>query len=507
MDTLYNLAYGFSVAFEWSNLMWSLFGVFMGNLIGVLPGMGVMAAISILLPLTYSMTPVEALMMLAGIFYGAMYGGGITSILLNLPGTASHAVVCLDGSPMARQGKAGSALFMLVIASFIGAVVGILSMVLFTPALVKVAFKFGAAEYFSMMLLGLLAGATLSKGSALKGVAMTVLGLILGVVGTDVNTGIIRFTFGLLEITDGLSLVALAMGLFGVADFLAHVNNRQKAQLVKGSTSISMRMVRPEAGDMRRSVGSVVRGSGVGAILGVLPGTGSTIASFISYAIEKKVSKTPERFGRGAIEGVAGPESSNNAAAQTSFIPTLSLGIPGDPVMALMLGALMIHGIQPGPQLITEHPDIFWGLIASFWIGNVVLVLLNLPFIGIWARFLSMPYKYLYPVALFFVSVGVYSTNSSLFDVGAVLVFGMAGYVFAKLKLEAAPLLLGFVLGPMLEENFRRAVLMSRGDMAVFVETPISAGFIVACAALILWQLFAAYRARQVRARTLASAV
>lgn len=497
MDLLSDLLFGFSVAFHFSNFLWSLFGVVVGNLIGVLPGMGVMAAVSILLPLTYAMTPIQALMMLAGIFYGAMYGGGITSILLNLPGTASHAVVCLDGGPMARQGRAGSALFMLIMASCVGAIVGILAMILFTPALVKLAFKFGPAEYFSMMLLGLLAGATLSKGPAITGVAMTVIGLLLGTIGTDVNTGISRFTFGLLEITDGLSLVALALGLFGLADFFAQVNNRPKAEGAKHVMSAGS--VRPQKGDIRQSLGAITRGSGIGAFLGVLPGTGSTIASFISYAVEKKVSKSPERFGRGAIEGVAGPESSNNAAAQTSFIPTLTLGIPGDPVMALMLGALMIHGIQPGPQFITEHADIFWGLIASFWIGNLILVVINLPFIGIWAKFLTVPFRHLYPVALFFICVGVYSTNSSLFDVGAVLVFGLFGFLFASLKLEAAPLLLGFVLGPMVEENFRRALLVSRGDMRVFIETPISAGFLIISILLLVWQIYAEYRPRRAK--------
>ncbi len=504
MDTLSNLMHGFSIAFQWNNLGWSLFGVFMGNLIGVLPGMGVLAAISILLPLTYSMTPTAALMMLAGIYYGAQYGGGITCILLNLPGTASHAVTCLDGNPLARQGKAGSALFMLIFSSFIGAIVGILILLFFTPILVDVAFKFGPAEYFSMMMLGLLAGATLAKGSAIKGVVMVVFGLVLGVAGTDVNTGTIRFAFGILELSDGLQLVALAMGFFGLADFIANVNRIGKVSKVKGSDSMSMSSMKPQAGDIRASLAPIARGSAIGAALGILPGTGPTIASFISYATEKRVSKHPERFGRGAIEGVAGPESSNNAASQTGFIPTLSLGIPGDPVMALMLGALIIHGIQPGPQMMTEHADIFWGLIASFWIGNVALVVMNLPLIGIWAKLLAVPYRFLFPSALFFVCVGVYSTNNSLFDVGMVLFFGLMGYGCAKLKFEAAPLLLGFVLGPMVEENFRRALLLSRGDLATFVERPISATFIGLCVALIAWLAISALRGRMraMRVRT-----
>lgn len=495
MELLSNVMHGFSVAFQWQNLGWSFFGVFMGNLIGVLPGMGVLAAISILLPLTYAMTPTAALMMLAGIYYGAQYGGGITCILLNLPGTPSHAVTCLDGNPLAKQGKSGSALFMLVMSSFIGACVGILIMILFSPILVEVAFKFGPAEYFSMMMLGLFAGATLAKGSAIKGVAMVFLGLLLGVVGTDVNTGTIRYAFGVIELSDGVQLVALAMGLFGLADFFANVNRIGKATVV--NTGAKRMSVRPEPGDIKKSIAPIARGSAIGSLLGILPGTGATIASFMSYAVEKRVSKTPGRFGNGAIEGVAGPESANNSAAQTSFIPTMSLGIPGDSVMALMLGALIIHGIQPGPQMVTEHADIFWGLIASFWIGNALLVVLNLPLIGMWAKLLRVPYKYLFPSALFFVCVGVYSTNNSLFDVVLVLILGMVGYLFLKLRFSPAPLLLGFVLGPMVEENFRRALLLSRGDMGIFVSRPISAAFIYAILALAVWLAYSTVKARR----------
>ncbi|VGO10895.1 Tricarboxylate transport membrane protein TctA [plant metagenome] len=494
MELLNNVMAGFSVAFQLENLAWSLFGVFMGNLIGVLPGMGVLAAISILLPLTYAMTPAAALMMLAGIYYGAQYGGGITCILLNLPGTPSHAVACLDGNPLARQGKSGSALFMLVMSSFFGASVGIIIMILFSPILVEVAFQFGPAEYFSMMMLGLFAGATLAKGSAIKGIAMVFLGLLLGVVGTDVNSGVMRFTFGIIELSDGIQLVALAMGLFGLADFFANVNRIGKATVIDKKVKMS---VRPEPGDIRKSAAPIVRGSAIGAVLGILPGTGATIASFMSYAVEKRVSKTPRRFGNGAIEGLAGPESANNSAAQTSFIPTMSLGIPGDSVMALMLGALIIHGIQPGPQLITEHADIFWGLIASFWIGNVLLVVMNLPLIGMWAKLLKVPYKYLFPSALFFVCVGVYSTYNNLFDVMMVLLLGLVGYLFLKLRFSPAPLLLGFVLGPMVEENFRRALLLSRGDMAIFIDRPISAGFIYTIIALVVWLVFSTVRNRR----------
>lgn len=493
MEILSNLMHGFSVAFQLDNLMWAVFGVFMGNLIGVLPGMGVLAAISILLPLTYAMTPTAALIMLAGIYYGSQYGGGITSIMLNLPGTASHAVACLDGNPMARNGKAGSALFMLMLSSFFGATIGILAMILFSPALVDIAFKFGPAEYFSMMMLGLLAGATLAKGSAIKGVAMVVMGLIFGVVGTDVNSGVSRFDFNIPELQDGLQIVALAMGLFGIADFLKNIN-RINSGHTKAIGKVSTRSLRPEKGDIKQSKGALVRGTAIGAAFGILPGTGPTIASFIAYATEKKVAKNPERFGRGAIEGIASPEAATSASTQTSFIPTLSLGIPGDPVMALMLGALIIHGIQPGPQMVVEHADMFWGLIASFWVGNILLLLLNLPLIGMWVRLLSVPFKYLYPAALFFVCVGVYSTNNNLFDVNIVLLFGVLGYFFMRLRFEAAPLLLGFVLGPMVEENFRRALLLSRGDPMIFLERPISMVFIIACILLMLGLSYSFWR-------------
>ncbi len=495
MEILNNLVHGFSIAFALENLMWAAFGVFMGNLIGVLPGMGVLAAISILLPLTYTMTPTAALVMLSGIYYGSQYGGGITSIMLNLPGTASHAVACLDGNPLAKSGRAGSALFMLMFSSFCGASVGILAMILFSPVLVDLAFKFGPAEYTSMMLLGLLAGATLAKGSAVKGVAMVVVGLLLGVVGTDVNSGIMRFNFGVLELSDGFQIVALAMGLFGVADFLKNIN-RLGNETTVSSSKISMRSMRPQAGDIKQSRGALIRGTAIGAAFGVLPGTGPTIASFISYAVEKKVAREPQRFGRGAIEGIAGPEAANSASTQTSFIPTMSLGIPGDPVMALMLGALIIHGIPPGPQMMIEHADMFWGLIASFWVGNVLLLMLNLPLIGMWVRLLTVPFRYLFPAALFFVCVGVYSTNNNLFDVGMVTLFGVAGYVLMRLRFEPAPLLLGFVLGPMVEENFRRALLLSRGELSVFVTRPISLSFLIAGVALIFLLSISAMRQR-----------
>lgn len=481
-----NILLGFSTALSLHNLLYSFIGVFIGNLIGVLPGIGALAAISMLLPVTYGLDPAGALMMLAGLYYGTSYGGATTTILLNLPGTPTHAVVCIDGHPMAKQGRAGSALLMAMIASFIGATIGIIMMMAFGPLLVELSFKFGPAEYFSLMLLGLLAASTLTTGAPLKGIAMVLVGLIMGVVGTDVNTGVSRFTFSIPELQDGLVVVAVAMGLFGIADVLSHAN-----QLGTGSTltksRIGWRTMRLEKGEFKQSLPAIGRGSGIGAFFGILPGTGGSIASFMSYAVEKKSSRTPERFGKGAIEGVAGPESANSSAAQTAFIPTLSLGIPGDAVMALMLGAMMIHNIQPGPQLMSEHPTVFWGLIASFWIGNLLLLFLNIPLVGMWVRLLSVPYRLIYPAVLFFICIGVYSANNNLFDVTVVLIIGLFGFVASRLGFEPAPLLLGFVLGPMMEENFRRALLLSRGDMTVFLTRPISGACMAVVFAMLAW--------------------
>lgn len=483
---LLDLMYGFGVAFEPHNLMWSIFGVVAGNLIGVLPGLGALAAISILLPLTYVMHPVAAILMLSGIFYGSMYGGAIGAILLNLPVHPPHAVACLDGYPMTKQGRGGAALGVAMLASFFAASVGIAVMVFFSPLLVDMAFKFGPAEVFSIMMLGLLAGATMSKGSAIKGVAMTLLGLLLGVVGTDVNTGMLRFTFGMSGLEDGVDLVALAMGLFGVAEFLISVN---RLTIVGSGMKMRLKDMRPTRQEMKRSFFPMLRGTAIGTLFGVLPGTGPTITTFVAYALERKVSKTPERFGYGAIEGVASPEAASHSKTQVDFIPTMSLGIPGDPVMALILGALMIQGITPGPQLITEHPDIFWGLVASFWVGNLLLVVLNVPLIGLWVKLLQVPYKYLFPSALFFIAVGCFSTQNNLFQVGEVVVFGVLGAILVYLQFSVAPILLGYVLGPMLEENFRRALLLSRGDITIFVHSAISMWFVIASVLLIVVQI------------------
>ena len=493
---LENIIIGFETAFTLHNFFYSLVGVFIGNLIGVLPGIGALAAISMLLPITYGIDPAGALMMLAGLYYGTSYGGATTSILLNLPGTASHAVVCLEGHPMARQGRAGSALLVAMLSSFIGATIGIILMMFFAPLLVEMAFQFGPAEYFSLMLLGLFAASTLTTGSPIKGVAMVAIGLLFGVVGTDVNTGVARFTFNIPELQDGLALVAIAMGFFGIADVLTNANRLGEGHSVSNKR-IGWRSLRFQKGEFKQSVSSIGRGAGVGSFFGILPGTGGTIASFMSYALEKKVNKNRKNFGHGAIEGVAAPESANSSAAQTAFIPTLSLGIPGDPVMALMLGAMMIHNIQPGPQLMTEHPTVFWGLIASFWIGNLLLLVLNVPLIGMWVRLLTVPYRLIYPAVLLFICLGVYSANNSIFDVGVVLLIGIFGFLFSKMRFEPAPLLLGVVLGPMVEENFRRALLLSRGDMSIFVTRPISGVCIAITCAIVGWVIYRRFITRK----------
>ena len=492
---LTDLFHGFEVAFEPHNLMFCFIGVLVGNMVGVLPGMGPLATISILLPLTFGIKPVGAILMLAGVMYGAQYGGAICSILLNLPCHPPHAVTCLDGFPMTKQGRGGVALGVTVFASFVGASWGITEMIFLAPVLVKVALEFGPAEICSLMLLGLLAGSTLARGSPVKGVAMTVLGLMLGIVGTDIETGAERFTFGMTHLYDGIELIALALGLFGIGEFMNSVN---QVSLVNAKyAKVRLRDMRPTKEDMKRSFFPMVRGTLVGSLCALIPGTGPTIASFVAYATEKKVSRTPELFGTGMIEGVVAPETSTHSSVQGDFIPTMSLGIPGDAVMALLLGALMIQGIVPGPQLISEHPDIFWGLVASFWIGNILLVILNVPLIGLWVKLLTIPYKYLYPSAMFFVCIGVYAANNDMFQVGETAVIGFVGYVLLRLGFHPAPILLGFVLGPRFEENFRRALLISRGDLGVFVERPISAVFIGLCVLLIALQVYVRLRPKK----------
>ena len=493
--SLAGIMHGFTIALAPANLGWCFLGVLIGNIVGVLPGLGVMATISILLPLTFAMKPVAAILMLSGIYYGAQYGGAICSILLNLPCHPPHAITCLDGYPMTVKGKGGTALSITMLSSFVGASIGIIQMMFFAPLLVSVAVNFGAAETCPLMLLGLLAGSTLGRGSALKGVAMTVLGLLLGLVGSDPVSGAGRFTFGSLSLFNGIDIVALALGVFGLAEFMKSVNRINPPN--GGRTRMRLRDMQPSRQELRQAFFPMLRGTLVGSLCSLVPGTGPTIASFIAYAGEKKLSRTPERFGYGAIEGVAAPEASTHSAVQGDFIPTMSLGIPGDAVMALILGALVIQGVQPGPALIAEHPDVFWGLIASFWVGNILLLVLNIPLIGIWVKLLAIPYRYLFPAALLFISVGVYSVNSDLFEVAETMAIGVFGYVLMRLGFHPAPILLGFVLGPRFEENFRRAMSLSRGDLTVFVESPLAAFFVGLCVLLLAAQIFFALRPRR----------
>ena len=470
MDLFANLSLGFATAASPENLFFCLIGVILGTLIGVLPGIGATATIAMLLPITFQLEPVSSLIMLAGIYYGAQYGGSTTAILINMPGESSSAVTAIDGYQMARKGKAGTALAVAALGSFFAGTVATLLVALFAPPLTVIALKFGAAEYFSLMLLGLVSAIALAHGSILKALAVVVLGLILGLVGTDIYTGTPRFTFGITEYADGLSFVALAVGVFGIAEILRNLEGEQDRTVL----GTSLGGLLPSREDLRRMVAPMLRGTAVGSVLGILPGGGAVLASFASYTIEKRLSDTPEEFGKGAIAGVAGPESANNAGAQTSFIPLLTLGIPANPVMALMVGAMIIQGIVPGPNVASEQPELFWGIIASMWIGNLMLIVLNLPLIGLWVKLLKVPYHVLFPVIMAFCSIGVYSVNSNVYDLYAVAFFGLMGYALLKLRCEPAPLLLGFVLGPMLEENLRRAMILGRGDPSIFVTRPIS---------------------------------
>lgn len=494
---LSDLVHGFEVALQPHNILACFIGVFVGNLVGVLPGMGVMATISILLPLTFVLPPVASILMLAGIYYGAQYGGAICSILLNLPCHPPHAVTCLDGYPLTLQGRGGAALGITMLGAFIGASFGILQMIVFSPLIVSIALRFGPAEVCALMVLGLLAGSTLARGSPLKGVAMTLFGIVLSCVGTDMTDGTERFTLGFHELGDGIEIVALALGFFGVAEFLNSANRVRK--IGNGRLRLKFSEMRPSRDDLKRSLPAICRGTLIGSLCSLIPGTGPTIASFISYSVEKRVSKTPERFGRGAIEGVASPEASTHSSVQGDFIPTMSLGIPGDSVMALILAALLIQGITPGPLLISEHPDVFWGLIASFWVGNILLVALNVPMIGLWVRLLSIPYSYLYPSALLFVCIGVYSASNNMFQVEVTLVLGLVGLFLMWLGFHPAPMLLGFVLGPRVEENFRRAMIISNGDLRTFIDQPISATLVALSVVLIAVQIWVRLRARRSR--------
>jgi putative tricarboxylic transport membrane protein len=471
MDIINNLAFGFSVALSFQNVLFALIGALIGTAIGVLPGIGPVATISLLLPITFGQPATTAIIMLAGIYYGAQYGGSTTAILLNLPGEISSVVTTLEGYKMARNGRAGAALATAALASFFAGSVATLVVAGSGPLLTSVALSFGPADYFSLMLLGLIISAVLAQGSVTKAIGMVAVGVALGLVGTDVQTGQQRFTFGVPELSDGVSFVALAMGMFGIAEIILNLERPEARSVLK--TEVGKLWLTKE--EFRRATPSVLRGTAVGTVLGILPGGGASLSSFGSYMMERRVSKGRDKFGTGAIEGVAGPEAANNAAAQTSFIPLLTLGIPSNAVMALMVGALIIQGIQPGPRMVEAQPDLFWGLIASMWIGNVMLLIINLPMIGMWVKLLQVPYKFLYPSILVFCSIGAYSVNNNVFDVYSTAVFAVIGYIFSKLKLEPAPLLIGFVLGPMMEEHLRRAMLLSRGDPIVFIERPISA--------------------------------
>ncbi len=496
MDLFNNLALGFGVAFTLPNLMYAFVGCLLGTLIGVLPGIGPLATIAMLLPATYSLPPVAALIMLAGIYYGAQYGGSTTAILVNLPGESSSVVTVIDGYQMARQGRAGPALAAAGLGSFFAGCVGTLILAAFAAPLTELAFKFGPAEYFSLMILGLIGAVVLASGSLIKAVAMIVLGLLLGMVGTDVNSGVARFSFDVAELTDGIGFIVIAMGVFGYGEIISNLSKHESEREV---FTASVAGLVPTKEDFRNMVPAILRGTALGSLLGILPGGGAVMAAFAAYTLEKKTTLRPGElpFGKGNIRGVAAPEAANNAGAQTSFIPLLTLGIPPNAVMALMVGAMTIHNIQPGPQVMTNNPELFWGLIASMWIGNLMLVILNLPLIGIWIKLLSVPYRWLFPSIVLFCAIGVYSTNNTTFDIWMVGIFGFIGYIFIKLGAEPAPLLLGFILGPMMEEYLRRALLLSRGDWSVFVTRPLSAGLLAASAVLLAIVLMPSVKAKR----------
>jgi putative tricarboxylic transport membrane protein len=482
MELFDNLALGFSVAMTMQNLLYAFLGSLIGTMIGVLPGLGPIATIAMLLPATYALPPTAALIMLAGIYYGAQYGGSTTSILVNIPGETSSVVTCLDGYQMARRGRAGVALSTSAIGSFIAGCFATLVLAAFAAPLAEVAFKFGPAEYFSLMVLGLVGAVVLASGSLIKAIGMIILGLLLGLVGTDVNSGVARYSFDIPELTDGLGFVGIAMGVFGFSEVIKNVADKEKREVF---TDAKLQLY-PSKDDWKRMAMPIVRGTMLGSLLGILPGGGAALASFGAYTMEKKISKNGSKFGTGMIEGVAAPEAANNAAAQTSFIPLLTLGIPPNPVMALMVGAMTIHNIQPGPQVMTSNPSLFWGLIASMWIGNVMLVVLNLPLIGMWVKLLKIPYSLMYPAIMVFCCIGIYTVNNTVFDIYLTAILGIVGIVFMKLKCEPAPLLLGFILGPMMEENFRRALLLSRGEFSTFFTRGLSLSLLLAAAALVI---------------------
>jgi len=475
MELLNNLAFGFEQALTWSNLFYCFVGVLLGTAIGVLPGLGPVATIAMLLPITFGLPPVSSLIMLAGIYYGAQYGGSTTAILINLPGESSSVVTAIDGYQLARQGKAGYALFTAAVSSFFAGTVATFLIAGFAPPLAEVALKFGPAEYFALMVLGLAASVALAHGSLVKALAMVILGLLLGTIGQDLYTGTPRFTMGYSEFADGLDFVALAMGVFGLGEIIRNLEDERVRHVMVSR----VRDMIPTKKELKAIIGPILRGTALGSLLGILPGGGALLASFGAYTLEKRISKNRANFGKGAIEGVAAPEAANNAGAQTSFIPMLTLGIPSNPVMALMIGAMIIQGIVPGPNVINEKRELFWGIIASMWVGNVMLLILNLPLIGIWVKLLTVPYRMLFPAIMAVCCIGVYSVSNNPVDVYAMAFFGVVGYAFIKLDCEPAPLLLGFVIGRLLEEYLRRAMLLSRGDPFVFFQRPISAVLLI----------------------------
>ncbi len=492
MELLQNLQLGLENAVTLTNLLYCFVGVTLGTLVGVLPGMGPVATVAMLLPITYSLDPSTALIMLAGIYYGAQYGGSTTAVLVNIPGEAAAVVTCLDGHRMAKAGRAGAALGIAALGSFAAGCFATVLIAAFAAPLTEIAFEFGPREYFSLMVLGLVGAVVLASGSLLKAIGMIFIGILFGLVGMDVNSGALRYVFGVDELMDGIDFVALSMGIYGFSEIIRNLEANAGRETVPEPVG----SVLPSWKDIRESAGAICRGTVVGSFLGILPGGGALLSSFASYTLEKKLAgdKAEPRFGEGNIRGVAGPESANNGGAQTSFIPMLTLGIPSNAVMALMIGALMLHDITPGPQVMTTNPGLFWGLIVSMWIGNVFLVILNLPLIGLWVRLLRVPYPLLYPAILIFCAIGVYSINANTFDIWMTIGFGLFGYVFAKLGCECAPLLLGFILGPMLEENFRRALLLSRGDLTTFVASPISATLLAISVLLLAIVIFPSVR-------------
>ena len=482
-DLLTNLATGFSAAATLKNIGFAFLGCLLGTLIGVLPGIGPIPTIAMLLPITFGLDPLSSLVMLAGIFYGAQYGGSTTSILVNIPGEAASIVTCIDGHQMAKQGRAGAALGVAALGSFFAGTVGTVFIAGFGPPLAAIAREFNSPDYFALMVLGLVTAVILAHGSVLKAVGMVLVGLLLGLVGTDVNSGLTRYTFGIPEIWEGIDFVPMVIGMFGIVEI---IRNLERTELPRPQVKARMRDLWPKGQDFRDSWPAVLRGTGLGSLLGILPGGGAVLASFASYTLEKKVARDPTRFGKGAIEGVAGPESANNAAAQTSFIPLLTLGLPSNAIMALMMGAMIIQGIQPGAAVMTSRPELFWGMVASMWIGNLMLLVINLPLIGIWVRLLSVPYRLLYPAILLFCVIGIYSTNTSFAQLAICAVFAVFGYILLRFGCEPAPLVLGFILGPVMEENLRRSLVISRGEPIIFIERPISATLLATTVVIVL---------------------